>query len=108
VRLAMITYRAYAKSSMSNGSAYGDVFAFDGSVYSSSQKHTVDYRVSLDCLALSVVKTVANRTGLSELPEAMREVDAISALRALVMNDSITDGRMDGGQLGVLLRLDEN
>ena len=108
VRLAMITYRAYAKSSISNGSAYGDVFAFAGSVYSSSQKRTVDYRVSLDCLALSMVKTVARRTGLAELPEAMREADAISALRALVMNGNITDGRMDGGQLGVLLRLEEN
>jgi hypothetical protein len=105
-RLATISYRAYAKSTSRSSLAQGDVFAFGGSIYSSTQRHTVDYVVSLDCLALSAVRDIANRTGLSQLPEALRPIRAVSALRALVVDGRITEGQVDGPTLGTLLRPD--
>jgi hypothetical protein len=104
VRLAMVTYRAYVKSDSKSGMAYGDVFAFDGSVYSSSQKHTVDYAVSVDCISMAVIKQIAQRTGLSPLPEPLSEARAVSAMRSLVVNRTITHGEVSGQRLGALIR----
>ena len=101
VRLASLTYRAYVKSgTKSNYAAYGDVFVFSGAVYSSSQRHTVDYRISVDCMSIAALKSAAERTGLSSLPDALNEARALAAMRAFIDNRKLVGGQLSGTDLG--------
>jgi hypothetical protein len=104
VRLATVTYRAYTKREQKNSIAYGDVFAFDGAIYSTTEEHTADYVVSLDCLSAATMKEITSRTGLSDPPQALLESRAAGALRSLVNERRIVRGQVSGAELGTLVR----
>jgi hypothetical protein len=86
VRIASISYRKYAKADANAKVAAGTAFQAGGAVYNTSEQFTGDYKLSIDCIDLDILRPLVSAVGLSEDPKGVfSNVAQLRPSRALLL-----------------------
>jgi len=82
-RIAAINYKVFTQIDKDGKIAYGDSFQADGHVYSSRAGYSTDFKVSVDCIDLDVLRSSLGSLNLAE-PDEQERLRAILARPGLL------------------------